>query len=254
MVTMEGHNLSIYPMLSDRTEEILEATIRDFIAYGEPVSSSQLYARHGFGIRPAMIRWELNHLTDAGYLEQPYHSAGRVPSDMGYEFYANGFLDGLEQAARARQQVVLGQKLHHLLHRRAWGDMLHSMSASLGALSVLFDTHAGLLYKEGLDNLVDNLDWDTREQICQVIHDFESIDERVEGQQKNSAPEDRTVGVYVGKKSPFTKSEDLSVIVARIPHPNLKDDDLTVLVVGPKRMDYERAIQLLQQLQEGIQT
>src|SRR3989338_10924172 len=77
----------------DRTADILEAVIEEFINGGEPVSSSHLYKRHNFGIKPAMIRLELEKLADEGFLEQPHHSAGRVPTDRGYEFFAERALE-----------------------------------------------------------------------------------------------------------------------------------------------------------------
>ena len=67
--------------MTDRTAQILEAAIQEFINTGEPVSSGLLYDRYDFGIKPAMIRLELDELEDGGYLEQPHHSAGRVPTD-----------------------------------------------------------------------------------------------------------------------------------------------------------------------------
>ena len=74
-------------MLTERGEQILQAVIQGFIDTKEPVSSGWLYNKYDFGIKPAMIRLELDALTQGGYLEQPYHSAGRVPSDAGYEAF-----------------------------------------------------------------------------------------------------------------------------------------------------------------------
>lgn len=85
----------ILEMLTERAERILESTIQGFIDTGEPISSGWLYHRYNFGIRPAMIRLELERLAEEGFLEQPYHSAGRVPSDRGYEFFAERVMDQL---------------------------------------------------------------------------------------------------------------------------------------------------------------
>mgnify|MGYP001608357463 CR=1 FL=1 len=78
--------------MDERLAEILQKTVQEFIRTGEPISSSCLYERYDFGIRPARIRSKLQELTDLGFLEQPYHSAGRVPSDKGYEFLVEGIL------------------------------------------------------------------------------------------------------------------------------------------------------------------
>src|SRR5271154_4818296 len=112
--------------MNDRTSQILEAAIQEFIHTGEPVSSGWLYKQYDFGIKPAMIRLELGSLEDGGYLEQPYHSAGRVPTDTGYEFYA---ARALASAVRNAQAV----------HHQALADLLGQMSAQLGLLSVALD-------------------------------------------------------------------------------------------------------------------
>ena len=78
--------------MNERTAQILEAAIQGFINTGEPVSSGWLFDHYDFGIKPAMIRLELDKLEDDGYLEQPHHSAGRVPTDVGYEFFAKQLL------------------------------------------------------------------------------------------------------------------------------------------------------------------
>src|SRR5690242_2022694 len=96
-------------MLTDRSFEILEAAIREFITTGDPVSSSLLYKRHNFGIRPAMIRAELSELAERGYLEQPYHSAGRVPSNRGYEFFAERVIAAERAAARVEELAQIGR-------------------------------------------------------------------------------------------------------------------------------------------------
>ena len=55
--------------MTQRSAQILEAAIQEFIMAGEPVSSGLLYDRYDFGIKPAMIRLELDDLEDAGYLD-----------------------------------------------------------------------------------------------------------------------------------------------------------------------------------------
>ena len=146
--------------MQERTAEILEAAIREFIRTGEPVSSQHLYERYRFGIKPAMIRLELNDLADHGYLEQPHHSAGRVPTNRGYEFFA-------EQALREPAAGSdAGRELTHLFDTMAWPHLLDVFSEELGLLGVAMEPLGGTIYKEGLENLIDRLEWSSHmEQI-----------------------------------------------------------------------------------------
>src|SRR5579864_4356473 len=127
-----------------RKGQILEAAIQEFIDTGEPVSSGWLYKRYDFGIKPAMIRLELDALEEDGYLEQPYHSAGRIPTDDGYEFYAERIL-----ASNLHREVR--NAFANLLERRAWPDLLQELSAELGLLGVVADQLNDEIYKTGLE-------------------------------------------------------------------------------------------------------
>ena len=89
-------------MLTERGEQILQAVIQGFIDTKEPISSGWLYDQYDFGIKPAMIRLELDALENDGYLEQPHHSAGRVPTDEGYELFVRHILAAQEAALRAK--------------------------------------------------------------------------------------------------------------------------------------------------------
>src|SRR5438270_2986446 len=73
--------------VGDREREILTAIVETFISTGEPVGSRVLSRASREGLSPATIRNVMADLVDAGYLEQPHTSAGRVPSPAAYRYY-----------------------------------------------------------------------------------------------------------------------------------------------------------------------
>src|SRR6266853_2043893 len=75
------------PHIGDREREILTAIVETFISTGEPVGSRTLARFNREGLSPASIRNVMAELSDAGYLEQPHTSAGRVPTTEGYRYY-----------------------------------------------------------------------------------------------------------------------------------------------------------------------
>lgn len=227
-------------MLTDRSFEILEAAIREFIGSGEPVSSSRLYERHDFGIRPAMIRAELCELADRGYLEQPYHSAGRVPSNRGYEFFAERALALDRAAARA-------ENLAELLRRRQITELLEYLSDNLGIASVAEES-AGNVHKEGLEALMEHLPWGSRESMMGVIKDFEALDRRIEETRDAFEANDDFLEVFIGRKSPVTRSDDLAVIAADY---DVGGSKVIIFAIGPKRMNYEKAAALFRGLKHS---
>ncbi len=237
--------------MNDRASQILEAVTQGFIDTGEPVSSGWLYEQYDFGIKPAMIRLELDALEEHGYLEQPYHSAGRVPTDRGYEFYAERVLAAEAErwreaarrhAAAASQAATRAAALRSLLARRAWGDLTNELSSELGLLSVTMDAAGDEVYKTGLEALFENLNFQDRDEMRSVIRDFESIDGRLAGasEKMNGEPQ-----IFIGKKSPLTNSENLSVIGGNY---RVGDTVISIFAIGPKRMDYKKTIRIFRSL------
>jgi len=224
--------------MTDRTAQILEAAIQEFINTGDPVSSGLLYDRYEFGIKPAMIRLELDELEDQGYLEQPHHSAGRVPTNSGYEFFAKRML-GMNTPATAAGRHG---DLHLMLQEQAWPDLLNELSAQLGLLSVAADLARESVYKAGLQHLIDHLDWQDQNGIRSVIHDFEEVDDRLP-----RAAEKMGIGpqIFIGKKSPVTSSDNLSVVGGNY---QIGDATISIFAIGPKRMDYKKVIRIFKNL------
>jgi heat-inducible transcriptional repressor len=73
---------------------ILSAIIGEHLLTGEPVGSKVLAEKFGHlpGMSAATIRNVMGELEEAGYVEQPHTSAGRVPTDKGYRFYVDHLL------------------------------------------------------------------------------------------------------------------------------------------------------------------
>ncbi len=82
--------------LSPRKREILRRVIEEYVATGEPVGSRTLVERAGVGASPSTVRGELAELETLGLLMHPHTSAGRVPTEQGYRFYADELVDALE--------------------------------------------------------------------------------------------------------------------------------------------------------------
>lgn len=73
----------------DRKLLILSLVVERFIKTGEPVGSKFIAESMGNTISSATIRNDMASLEEAGLLEQPHASAGRVPTHRGYRIYLN---------------------------------------------------------------------------------------------------------------------------------------------------------------------
>ena len=76
-----------------RRNKILELVIEAYVSSASPVGSELVAKKLRSSLSPATIRNVMVELEEAGLLEQPHTSAGRVPTDRGYRFYVDSVMD-----------------------------------------------------------------------------------------------------------------------------------------------------------------
>ena len=96
--------------LNKRHQQILWATIRQYIATAEPVGSKTLVDGYNLNVSPATIRSGFASLEKAGFLYQPHTSAGRIPSDSGYRVYVDQLMQPLPDIG-GRVKDLFAEKL-----------------------------------------------------------------------------------------------------------------------------------------------
>src|SRR6266436_9484853 len=90
-----------------RGQAVLSAIIKEHLVTGEAVGSHALSDRfeHAAGWSSATIRYVMGELEEAGLLEQPHTSAGRIPTDQGYRYYVDNILDGARLSRGDRRTI-----------------------------------------------------------------------------------------------------------------------------------------------------
>jgi heat-inducible transcriptional repressor len=79
-------------LLSERQQRILSLVVGAYLESGKPVGSAAIADDPTLEWGRSTVRSELAALERAGYLTHPHTSAGRVPTDSGYRFYADSLL------------------------------------------------------------------------------------------------------------------------------------------------------------------
>lgn len=225
-------------MLTERSRRILEASVREFIETGQPVTSDALYRNYDFGIKPAMIRWELHYLMNDDFFTQPHLSGGRIPSDKAFRFFAECVLES-ENAGH------FGKNVRQMTEMVALGrlkDFVKKFADELGLLGVCFDMKREEIWQSGFAELLKAMEGYDVKRVWNVAEDVEQISERLLKESDWWEEEPEWPRVFIGR-SPVTKSSDLSLVVGRA-----DEGRLLIFAVGPKRMDYERSVKLVKNL------
>jgi heat-inducible transcriptional repressor len=82
--------------LTERDRSILRLVVKSFVATAGPVGSRFLSTRYQLGLSPASIRNTMSDLEAKGYLDHPYTSAGRVPTERGYRAYVDELMEQIQ--------------------------------------------------------------------------------------------------------------------------------------------------------------
>lgn len=117
--------------LSQRSRQILEAIVEDYIATAEPVGSNAVARRHALPLSSATIRNVMASLEELGLLASPHTSAGRIPTDKGFRLYVDSLV-GLRTITHTEKKQILKRC------RETGGnltDLLREASRTLSSLS-----------------------------------------------------------------------------------------------------------------------
>ena len=117
--------------LSQRSRQILEAIVEDYIATAEPVGSSAVAKRHAMTLSSATVRNVMASLEELGLLISPHTSAGRIPTEKGFRFYVDSLVS-LRPISQQEKRQILKR------YRDTGGnltDVLRETSRTLSSLS-----------------------------------------------------------------------------------------------------------------------
>jgi heat-inducible transcriptional repressor len=139
-----------------REREVLHAIVEAYIITGEPIGSRNLSRANSEGLSPASIRNVMSDLTEAGYLEQPHTSAGRVPTAEAYRYYVTQ-IASRDRALSDADQGVIDTSL------RGAGDLQQFMERTSHVLS-LISQRVGVAVAGGPKEVLEHIHFTRLEQ------------------------------------------------------------------------------------------
>jgi transcriptional regulator of heat shock response len=229
-------------MLSERQEEIIKSLVREYIKTAEPVSSKFLAEKYDFGICPSAIRIEFQSLIRDGFLEQPHTSAGRIPTDKAYRF----FVDSLKEKREEKMEEDLEDIIRGVEDKfRMASEIAKFIADNSSSFVNLYFAKEGLNLKEGLDELFKGPEAKDESFVNSFVNFLTNFEKNIDKLQTN--PKTR---VLIGKENPVSKSKDMTMICSEC---NLSSQKVFITIMGPKRMDYEKNIKLINSLNKVLE-
>lgn len=215
-----------------RQEHLLKHLVRLYIVNADPISSSALVGIDDeLAVSSATIRNEMSNLEEEGYIHQPHTSAGRIPTEKGYRFYVDHFLEArtlLQEAEKRLQEAITVEELESMLKRMA------KTLAELTHEAVIISLDEDDIYFTGLSNLLSQPEFRSQEQIAYMSQLLDQC-EQIMSEFSNMDALEKT-NILIGQENPF--GESCALVTSPFQHGFMS-------VLGPMRMDYDYTLMLM---------
>ena len=135
--------------LTQRMVDILRAIVDEFVSTEEPVGSKTLVDKYGLPYSSATIRNDMATLESLGYLEKPHTSAGRIPSNKGYQYYC-------EHLLKKDMDEEVKYALSNIFDRRS-ANIEDAIKESCRIVSEMTDLASGMLGPDASNQTLEHI-------------------------------------------------------------------------------------------------
>ena len=98
------------------------------------------------------------------------------------------------------------------------------------------------VYFEGRNNFLKQPEFTNIDKVRKILEKFEDINDITK-----ITNEENGINIYIGKESEIT--DDVSVVKTNY---NIDGELVTIAIVGPKRMEYDRVVSILNYMRDNI--
>jgi transcriptional regulator of heat shock response len=237
----------------NRLRDIFRIIVREYLRSAEPVGSAHIVSRYRLGVSPATVRNDMAELEERGLLEQPYTSAGRVPTEAGYRYYVDEFVRDGELEDKPRRELENAVVELERDMEAAARKFAKTVAAITGETAVI--RIGSQAYLTGVSNLMGKPEFregDLMRTAMRAIDELDAIvgdlERRASGDLSPEASAQGGVSVLIGADNPFGR--ELSSVVTVFAAPDV--GEAVIGILGPRRMDYETNVALLRYIRERL--
>jgi len=232
--------------ISERQKSVLMAIIQEFMQTAGEVGSSHLVEKYDFDFSPATVRSEMYKLMKQGLLEQSHASSGRLPTDQAIRMYA------LEKFKNEIIEAIDFVQIQQGLFKVRF-DEEKLVKVVLGLLAEHSEVASFLITENmtryyGISSLMkyqELRNLDVIERVLDILED-ENILQKV-----FSKYDGNEVSLIIGSESGIKDLENCSIAFVKIPF--WQDKYGHMGLIGSKRMNYPKAIKLLQVIRDSLE-
>ena len=229
--------------MTDRQAKLLTAIVEQYAEVAAQVGS--LLLAKTFNVSSATIRAEMARLEEMGFIEQPYTSAGRIPTDKGYRYYVNKITEHAEAASAKQIPPKVNRSTKAIdLRVQSAGQAAQTIKTAVDSLvdithNLSIATIGDQLYMSGISHLFSQPEFADGT----AVRDVAKLIDNLEPWLQEASPNE-PLSVYIGAENPIGKASGCSLIISKFRSPY--SDRSYIGVVGPTRQSYRQVMGLVQ--------
>ncbi len=222
--------------LSDKEKEVFKQICLESLNVSGFVSSKTVAKRLRFKYSSATIRNIFAVLERKGFVYKAHFSSGRLPTDFGWRYFVNEFVLPDHSWQKTKKT--------NLKKEASTKKLIEELALVSGNLALFFEflgKNLSFFYQAGISQLLsdkrlENKAEEIAKDLDNLIYNFFDWAEKNRLKEKNPA-------VFIGKECELLQKSDMSLLVESA---ESKEGDKYLLIIGPKRMFYEKNLFLLE--------
>lgn len=223
-----------------RKEQLLRFIIEQYVETAEPIGSSLLAEKSGFGVSGATLRNEMRELEEMGLLTHPHTSAGRIPTEAGYRYYIQHIMRPSHPSKRMGHELeqIAGKESKKIERLKATARLIAKETKN----AVIVAWNNDSLYYTGLSHLFAQPEFQNVTLTINISAVFDRFEQRLDDIYDAVEPDETKI--LIGAENPM--GNECGTVVVRDSRNNL------FAIVGPIRKDYGEQAGLVEFLREII--
>lgn len=226
-----------------RRNRVLEAIVKVHITSALPVGSK--YIARMLDLSSATIRHVMFELEAEGYVKQPYTSAGRVPTDLGYRRY----VDSMMRVKKMPQDDIFSKISRYITKKRFFEEIIEAISSAISKItnytSIALSPN-NKVYFDGTYHMLEQPEFSRLGMARNFLRVMEEKDELLRIMSQDL--ETRGTTIHIGRENIFEELRECTIITSTY---RVKDHiSGNIGVIGPMRMKYEEVVPLVERLAE----
>jgi len=233
---------------TSKKDKLLAIIVEEYVNSASPVGSNLVSKKYLPNVSSATIRNYMVELEQEGLICQPHTSAGRVPTQSGYQYYVKNILNNREK--NYKDKVVKNQGDNSQIDSDDKTDVnsvkgLAKKLAKLSGEAVLVAFDSGEVYYTGMANLFGQPEFAKQSLVHSMSEVIDHLDELVVDVFDQVTDQ---IEILIGEDNPL--GQESSVVLSRY---KVGNDGWLIGILGPSRMDYQTNVNLLDQIEDLLE-